>query len=42
VPATTQSGGGTTFNFQPVIHATDAEGVDRMLLEHGRVFAKHF
>jgi len=23
------------FNFQPVIHATDAEGVDRMLQEHG-------
>jgi len=42
VPASTQSGSETNFNFAPVVHATDAEGVDRMLVEHGRVFAKHF
>ena len=35
-------GGETHFNFAPVVHATDSEGVDRMLVEHGRVFAKHF
>jgi hypothetical protein len=34
-------GGGHTFNFAPVVHATDSEGVDRMLKKHSDVFAKH-
>ena len=41
-------GGGTSggevhnhFNFNPQIHAVDADGVDRMLTKHHQVFQKH-
>jgi hypothetical protein len=37
------SGGATghTFAFAPVVHAMDAEGVDRVLSKHSRTFQKH-
>ena len=43
VPASTQSGGGeVNFHFNPVTHGLDAESLDRVLSDHGRVFARHF
>ena len=34
-------GGGHTFNFAPVIHAVDGQGVDRMLQKHSSKFEAH-
>lgn len=34
-------GGGHTFAFAPVVHAMDAEGVDRVLVKHQKIFQEH-
>ncbi|MEO6983331.1 MAG: hypothetical protein ABI072_09485, partial [Edaphobacter sp.] len=35
------SGGNHTFNFNPTIHAMDADGMDRVLTKHNNVFQRH-
>jgi len=36
------SSGEVNFHFNPVTHGLDAESLDRVLSDHGRVFARHF
>lgn len=40
-PATAGGSGGGSAIFAPTIHALDAEGVDRVLAKHQRLFQKH-
>ena len=37
-----KGGGEVNFHFNPVTHGLDAESLDRVLSDHGRVFARHF